>query len=85
MLSFPIYDRVIRPKILYLKKTMKFNSQSIKYWKMKLKKKIQIYKRAQKIAIKRIRIKIQISNKFYIWLKGEIEKKNQFSKRTQNN
>jgi hypothetical protein len=24
---------------------------------------------------KRIRIKIEIQNKFYIWLKGEIEKK----------
>jgi hypothetical protein len=27
-------------------------------------------------------IKIKIQNKFYIWLKGKIEKKNQFSKRT---
>jgi hypothetical protein len=26
-------------------------------------------------------IKINIQKKFYIWLKGEIEKKNQFSKR----
>ena len=30
-----------------------------------------------------MRIKIRIQNKFYIWLKGEIEKKNQFSKRSQ--
>jgi DNA segregation ATPase FtsK/SpoIIIE-like protein len=35
----------------------------------------------QKITNKRIRIKIEIQNKFYIWLKGEIEKKNKFSKR----
>jgi hypothetical protein len=27
-----------------------------------------------------MRIKIEKQNKFYIWLKGEIEKKNQFSK-----
>jgi hypothetical protein len=29
-------------------------------------------------------IKIEKINKFYIWLKGEIEKKNQFRKRTKN-
>ena len=29
-------------------------------------------------------IKIEKINKFYIWLKGEIEKKNQFSKRIKN-
>jgi hypothetical protein len=34
----------------------------------------------KKIVIKRIKIKIQIPNKFYILLKGEIEKKNQFNK-----
>ena len=28
-----------------------------------------------KIAIKKMRIKIETQNKFYIWLKGEIEKK----------
>jgi hypothetical protein len=27
-------------------------------------------------------IKIEIQNKFYIWLKGEIEKKNELRKRT---
>jgi hypothetical protein len=32
-----------------------------------------------------MRIKIRIQNKFYIWLKGEIEKKNQSSKRSQKN
>jgi hypothetical protein len=36
----------------------------------------------KKIAIKKIRIKIEIKNKFYIGFKGEIEKKNQFSKMT---
>jgi hypothetical protein len=35
----------------------------------------------KKIAIKRIRIKIEIQNKFYIWLKGKIEKKNNLNKR----
>jgi hypothetical protein len=35
----------------------------------------------QKIAIKRMRIQIEIQNKFYIWLKGEIEKKNNFNKK----
>ena len=29
----------------------------------------------KKITIKRMRVKIQIPNKFYIWLKGGIEKK----------
>jgi hypothetical protein len=28
-----------------------------------------------------MRIKIKIQNKFYIWLKGEIEKNNNFSKK----
>jgi hypothetical protein len=31
--------------------------------------------------IKRMRIRIKIQNKFYMRLNGEIEKKNQFSKR----
>ena len=39
----------------------------------------------KKIKIKRMMIKIEIQNKFYIWMKGEIKKKNQFSKRTQTN
>ena len=30
-----------------------------------------------------MKIKIKIQNKFYSWLKGEIEKINQLSKRTQ--
>jgi hypothetical protein len=30
-------------------------------------------------------IKIKIQSKFYIWMKGEIKKKNQFSKRTPTN
>jgi len=61
---------------------MKPNSQSIEYWVIKLKKKSNIQKDLkQKITNKRIKIKIEIQNKFYIWLKGEIEKKNKFSKR----
>jgi hypothetical protein len=34
--------------------------------------------------IKRMRIRIKIQNKFYMRLNGEIEKKNQFSKRKRN-
>ena len=51
---------------------------------MKLNKKNFNYVKAfeiKKIAIKRVRIKIVIENKFYILLKDEIEKKNLFSKR----
>jgi hypothetical protein len=51
---------------------------------MKLKKKNLNYVKAfkiKKITIKRMRIKIEIENKFYILLKDEIEKKNPFSKR----
>jgi uncharacterized pyridoxamine 5'-phosphate oxidase family protein len=44
------------------------------------KKNKQLYKRIKKI--KRMRIKIEKQNYFFIWLKGVIEKKNQFSKRT---
>ena len=51
---------------------------------MKLKNEFELYKIIKKI-IKRMRIKIRIQNKFYIWLKGEIEKKNQSSKRSQKN
>jgi len=40
-----------------------------------LKKKIN-YKKGLKIAIKRMMIQIKIQNKFYIWLKGKIKKKN---------
>jgi hypothetical protein len=39
---------------------------------MKLKK---------KITIRRMGIIIEIQNKFYLWLKGEIKKKNQFNKK----
>jgi hypothetical protein len=51
---------------------------------MKLKNEFELYKRIKK-TIKIMRIKIRIQNKFYIWLKGEIEKKNQSSKRSQKN
>ena len=61
----------------------KFNFQSIKYWMIKLKKKL--HKRITKIVIKIIKIEIKIQNKCDIWLKGEIKKKNKFSKRTKNN
>jgi hypothetical protein len=32
-----------------------------------------------------MKIKIKIQNKFYFWLNGEIEKKNQFCKKSKNN
>jgi len=33
--------------------------------------------------LKRMKIKIDIQNKFYTWSRGEIEKKNKHSKKTQ--
>jgi len=44
---------------------MKVNSQSIKYWRIKLKKEFQVYKKIQNNSN---------TNKFYIWSKSEIEK-----------
>jgi hypothetical protein len=41
-------------------------------------------KRIKKTAIKRMRIKIKIQNKFYFLLNDEIEKKNKFSKKSKN-
>jgi hypothetical protein len=35
----------------------------------------------KKITIRRMGIIIEIQNKFYLWLKGEIKKKNQFNKK----
>jgi len=51
--------------------------------KDEIEKKINFHctKGFKKIAITRMRIKIK-KNKFYIWLKSKIEKKNKFSKRT---
>jgi len=50
--------------------------------KDEIEKKNQLCKRIKKeITIKRTVIKIEIQNKFDIWLKGEIEKKDQFNKR----
>jgi hypothetical protein len=51
---------------------------------MELKNEFELYKRIKK-TIKRMWIKIRIQNKFYIWLNGEIEKKNQFRKISQKN
>jgi hypothetical protein len=42
---------------------------------MKLKKNSKWFK-TKKITIKKIRIKIEIQNKFYLLLKDEIKKKN---------
>jgi hypothetical protein len=52
--------------------------------KDEIKKRISIIQKdlKQQLAIKRMRIKNKIQNKFYFLLKGEIEKKNQFNKRT---
>ena len=61
---------------------MKSNSQSIKYWMSEIEKRISIIQKNKKIVIKKIKIEIKTRNKFYIWLKCEIEKKIQFSKMT---
>jgi hypothetical protein len=45
------------------------------------KKNFNYIKGLKKIAINIMMIKIEKQNKFYIWLKDKIEKKNQFSKR----
>jgi len=37
------------------------------------------------MTFKIIGIKIKIPNKFYSWLKGEIEKKSKFNQKTENN
>jgi hypothetical protein len=58
------------------------NQSNIKGWDWK--KNFNYIKRLKKIAFKGMRIKIEKQDKFYIWLKGEIEKKNQFIKRTKN-
>jgi len=57
--------QVTKPKPSDLEKHKNPNSQQIKYWMMKLKKKSIIQKGPkQKIAIKRMRIKIKIKD---IW------------------
>jgi hypothetical protein len=53
--------------------------------KIKKKNRFNYTKGFKKITIKRMMIKIKIQSKFYIWMKGEIKKKNQFSKRTPTN
>jgi hypothetical protein len=55
------------------------NQSNIEWWNWK--KEFQLYKMIKKIAINIMMIKIEKQNKFYIWLKDKIEKKNQFSKR----
>ena len=64
---------VIKPEALNLDKSWSSipNQSNIKGWNWETK--FNYTKGLKKIAIKRMRIKIQ--NKFYIWLKGEIEKK----------
>jgi hypothetical protein len=47
-----------------------------------IEKKIHLVK---KKTLKRMKIKIDIQNKFYTWSRGEIEKKNKHSKKTQKN
>jgi len=67
--------RVIRPELPPLfEKNHEVQFLINQILKDKIKKKLS--KRIKKyISIKRIKIKIQIPNKFYIWLKGKIEKK----------
>jgi hypothetical protein len=63
-------------------KTQFLNNQILK---SEIEKRILIIQNdlKQKITIKRMMIKIKIKEKFYFWLKSEIEKKNQIYKKNQ--
>jgi hypothetical protein len=76
--------QIIRPETPNLKKPWSsiFNQSNIKGWNRE--KQFSTLQKYFKITLKRMMIKIEKINKFYIWLKGEIEKKNQFSKRIKN-
>jgi len=67
---------VIKPKVPYLKKPwiLILNQQILKD---KIEKKNSIIQKdwKQNVTIIRMNIKIKIQNKFYIWLKIQIEKK----------
>jgi len=54
---------------------------SRKIMKDEIKTRISIIQK-EKLSIKRIRFKIEIQNKSYIWLNGEIENKSKFSEMT---
>jgi hypothetical protein len=63
MLTFKPVTRVIRYEAFYLEKQ----------WTPILNQlNIERYKRIMKIAIKKMRVKIEIQNKFYIWFNSEI-------------
>jgi hypothetical protein len=49
------------------------NQSNVEWWNWKIN--FNYVKGLKNIKIKRIKIKIKIQNKFYIYIKGEIEKK----------
>jgi hypothetical protein len=71
---------VIWPEAPYLKISWSsiLNQSNIEGWNWEYNLN---YTKKNLISIKRTRIKIKIQNKFYIWMKGEIEKNNNFYKR----
>jgi len=78
-LAFKPVTRDIRPEALYLEKPRSSIPNQLNVERLTWKKAINYKKKKdpkQKITIKRIKIKIEIQNKFYFWLRGEIEKKN---------
>jgi hypothetical protein len=66
---------------------MKPKSQLIWCWRINLKRKYQLQKKdpkLKKMTIKIIEVKIEIQDKFYFWLKCDIEKKNYLNKMIKN-
>ena len=79
MLTFQNCDLSHQTKSTPPGKTMKFNPKPIKYQGIELGKEIKLYKIIQRIAIKRIKINIEIKNtlqEIYFLFKGDIENKN---------
>ena len=70
---------IIWPEAPYLKISWSsiLNQSNIEGWNWEYNLN---YTKKNLISIKRTRIKIKIQNKFYIWMKGEIEKNNNFYK-----
>jgi hypothetical protein len=67
--------QVIRPEASYLKKIMKSNSQSIKYWKMKFKKKFNFIRGLQKQQLKKWRSKFKYQISFIFDLRVKLKRK----------
>jgi len=76
--------QIIRHETPNLKKPLSSISNQSNIEKWNWEKQFSTLQKYFKITIKKMTIKIEKINKFYIWLKGEIKKKNQFSKRTKN-